>query len=644
MPCADGVQLASRLWRPTTEGPAPVLLMRQPYGRAIASTVTYAHPSWYAAHGFLVVIQDVRGRGASEGNFAGFEQEARDGAAAVRWARRLPGANGKVGLYGLSYQGLTQLLIDPGGHAPDAPGPDAAHQDLHRRDEPGKDDASRDDPLPDCLAPACCGLDERLHWASEGGAHWWGLGLGWALQLAAEGCRRRGDARGWHQIRTSLETGAFLRDGLDLLQRHDPDGMGLGWLRREPLRGAGWRRHPVALGLLRRPMLLIAAWHDPHLRGSLDLWRRARCAGGQPWLRIGAWTHLDWRGGLDPLQLAFFQAHLGNAGPAVQVPEPEADGQPLRPIRGECGGQAAAQAGALVGAQAASTPLDPQRLSHRCALQAGEDGAWWQPSTPRALAWRLHSAGLAAVRSDEGLLVAEASWPAQQPAPPHLTATDSGCDGAAPDAGPHAVDGSRPPAGLASASSLASASASASVLAEVGGGSFVLVHDPWRPVPGRGGHLGLEAGLVAREDLDRRADVACFSSGPLSEPLHLEGVPQLVIAVQSDQPGFDLCGALSLLTTDGRVWQLSTGMARFLGDGCLQSRRRRLQFQPLLRKLEPGQRLRLSLAAAAWPQIGVNPGDGSSRAGPVSPAHRQITLSFELAAARLWMSRMFGAN
>ena len=37
-----------------------VLLMWQPYGRAIASTVVYAHPSWYAAHGYIVVIQDVR--------------------------------------------------------------------------------------------------------------------------------------------------------------------------------------------------------------------------------------------------------------------------------------------------------------------------------------------------------------------------------------------------------------------------------------------------------------------------------------------------------------------------------------------------------------------------------------------------------
>ena len=63
MPCDDGIRLATRLWTPPGQGPWPLLLMRQPYVRAIASTVTYAHPSWYASQGFLVVVQDVRGRG-----------------------------------------------------------------------------------------------------------------------------------------------------------------------------------------------------------------------------------------------------------------------------------------------------------------------------------------------------------------------------------------------------------------------------------------------------------------------------------------------------------------------------------------------------------------------------------------------------
>ena len=55
----DGVRLFSRVWTPAKNGPWPALLMRQPYGRQIASTVTYNHPSWWAKHGFLVVIQEL---------------------------------------------------------------------------------------------------------------------------------------------------------------------------------------------------------------------------------------------------------------------------------------------------------------------------------------------------------------------------------------------------------------------------------------------------------------------------------------------------------------------------------------------------------------------------------------------------------
>ena len=51
----DGISLKSRIWLPHGKGPWPVLLMRQPYGREIASTVTYAHPSWWASNGYMVV-------------------------------------------------------------------------------------------------------------------------------------------------------------------------------------------------------------------------------------------------------------------------------------------------------------------------------------------------------------------------------------------------------------------------------------------------------------------------------------------------------------------------------------------------------------------------------------------------------------
>ncbi len=107
----DGVRLDADVWRPPGGGPWPVLLMRQPYGRAIASTVVYAHPAWYAAHGYLVVIQDVRGRGTSEGEFRLLRARARG-----RRRRRSPGRRRCLGrragsaCTGFSYQGMTQLL------------------------------------------------------------------------------------------------------------------------------------------------------------------------------------------------------------------------------------------------------------------------------------------------------------------------------------------------------------------------------------------------------------------------------------------------------------------------------------------------------------------------------------------------------
>ena len=65
MTTPDGVRLDADVWRPDAPGRLPVLLMRQPYGRRIASTLVYAHPAWYAARGYIVAIQDVRGTGIS---------------------------------------------------------------------------------------------------------------------------------------------------------------------------------------------------------------------------------------------------------------------------------------------------------------------------------------------------------------------------------------------------------------------------------------------------------------------------------------------------------------------------------------------------------------------------------------------------
>ena len=160
----DGVRLDADVYLPSGEGPFPVLLMRQPYGRRIASTVTYAHPSWYAAHGYMVVIQDVRGRGTSEGEFEPFVNERDDGEDTLEWAANLPGGNGRVGMYGFSYQGVTQLFAAASGH-----------------------------PALKAIAPAMTGFRLERDWAYEGGALRLQNSLSWAAQLGAETDRRGGN-------------------------------------------------------------------------------------------------------------------------------------------------------------------------------------------------------------------------------------------------------------------------------------------------------------------------------------------------------------------------------------------------------------------------------------------------------------------
>ena len=110
MQTRDGIRLDADIYHPDAEGEFPVLLMRQPYGRAIASTIVYAHPTWYCAQGYIVVIQDVRGRGTSQGEFRLFSNETQDGEDSINWAASLPGSTGKVGMYGFSYQAMTQTI------------------------------------------------------------------------------------------------------------------------------------------------------------------------------------------------------------------------------------------------------------------------------------------------------------------------------------------------------------------------------------------------------------------------------------------------------------------------------------------------------------------------------------------------------
>ena len=104
----DGTILRANIYRPAGEGKWPVLLTRLPYGKDLPLGTSIMDPAQVARRGYVVIVQDTRGRLASEGEWAPFINEGLDGVDTIEWAAQLPYGDGNVGMYGTSYFGFTQ--------------------------------------------------------------------------------------------------------------------------------------------------------------------------------------------------------------------------------------------------------------------------------------------------------------------------------------------------------------------------------------------------------------------------------------------------------------------------------------------------------------------------------------------------------
>lgn len=307
---ADGTTLVSDHYYPAGNGPWPTLLMRQPYGRDIASTVVYAHPVWFARHGYHVVIQDVRGRGGSSGEFYPFRNEARDGAASIAWLRQHAASNGRIGMYGFSYQGATQLLA-------------AAEQPEGLQ----------------CIAPHMTAVDLYHGWFYHHGALRLSSTLGWGIQMLREDSRRldlrdASDAleAAWRDVRIQPQYAPYARAAAisdPALPAYLQDWMA----HREP--GAYWSEQDISgrIDRIHIPALHLAGWFDTYLEGSIAGYLALRDHAGtvfareHQYLMAGPWVHIPWgdRAGdvklgdaanlnVDEILLRWFNHWLKNSG------------------------------------------------------------------------------------------------------------------------------------------------------------------------------------------------------------------------------------------------------------------------------------------------------------------------------------------
>jgi putative CocE/NonD family hydrolase len=266
----DGAILRADVHRPVDDGQWPVLLMRTPYGKTHGQSESgYHHPSWFAAHGYIVVVQDCRGRWASGGEFTPFLNEGEDRYDTIEWAARLPGSTGAVGMYGYSYPGLVQLL--------------AAME------------------RPPSLAAICPGFTSSQAydgWIYSHGALFLGWALTWAFFLSHDTARRRGDDRALREVRQALldVEHHYWRLPLD-----DPP------IREMPRYWSDWLEHPTYDDYWKRwsvdaaydridvPALHFTGWYDGFLRGTVDNYAGVTAA-GRPDQRliVWPWTHEPW--------------------------------------------------------------------------------------------------------------------------------------------------------------------------------------------------------------------------------------------------------------------------------------------------------------------------------------------------------------
>ena len=265
IPMLDGIELTADLYAPTSQ-PVGTLLIRGPYGRGFPLSVIFA--ALYAARGYQVVLQSVRGTFGSDGSFEPVVHEADDGADTVTWLRRQPWFTGRFATIGLSYLGFTQwaLLSDP----------------------------------PPELAAAV--ITAGPH---DFGFSTWGTGtftindfLGWCHLIANQEDRNRirtgiRQLTAWRKVARVAGEAPLGAAARALLGNGAP--WFESWLEHPEPSDAFWAplRCDAALERAEVPVLLIGGWQDVFLQQTVQQYRRLRDRGVDVALTVGPWTHTE---------------------------------------------------------------------------------------------------------------------------------------------------------------------------------------------------------------------------------------------------------------------------------------------------------------------------------------------------------------
>ena len=276
----DGTVLRADVYRPDAPGRFPVILERTPYNRWERRGNHVVIPHYVAQRGYAVVIQDVRGRFGSDGDFQPFHQERDDGFDTVAWCAEQRWSSGKVGTYGGSYVGATQWLA-----------------------------ATQQPPALVCLVPLVTSDDYYEGWTYQGGAFQLGFVGSWSLNaltlanLPSLAGNDSGASDGGHGrlIAAIDRLPESLADAAPSALPHLDETQTpyyFEWLR-HPTDDAYWRSVRIADShhVITTPALNVAGWFDIFLGGSLRNFVGMQQHGATQEARqgqrliVGPWSH-----------------------------------------------------------------------------------------------------------------------------------------------------------------------------------------------------------------------------------------------------------------------------------------------------------------------------------------------------------------
>lgn len=297
IPMRDGVRLVADHYAPQTATPAGTLLARGPYGRKLPFSLAFAR--LYAARGYHVVLQSVRGTFGSGGEFEPMVNEAPDAADTVQWLRQQPWFTGRFATIGVSYLGFTQWAL-------------------------------LDDPPPELAAAVITVGPHDFHESV------WGTGsfsvdfLAWSELVSRQEDPRRLRAliarvraprkvsRAASEVPLGKSARKLLGDGAPWFES---------WLEHNEATDPFWdpMRFPGALDRVSVPVLLLSGWQDIFVRQTIQQYRHLRDRNVDVALTVGPWTHIQMlTKGLAICvreTLDWLDTHLGHA-PAARRPSP----------------------------------------------------------------------------------------------------------------------------------------------------------------------------------------------------------------------------------------------------------------------------------------------------------------------------------